>query len=680
MALTPEQLQMAIARYKGQPFGMVTPAPPAEIVPLPAPVAPPAALPMPGPAPVAAPSVATMEGTANNTLATALARYRGEPDPVGTPLSPQDEARFQQDMRTGEGYRQWREGFVKQYGEEPNLNDPDYDYRAAWKAGIRPAPYEHDGGAYHWESSTPDGKMLKSANHPTAWMEHFMRATGKDPNELGLSSEAEGRAYLAGTQGTKLAAPTNLQEARAASAAATQGQLDAIAGMSSVAQRGAEAKSKVLDAQRADLEQQSQGAQGRADAFASERDRLIGEYNRLHAEADAAPEPADRRSTSQKVMGMIGLALTGLSDALAAGAGRQQNMMGDTEARIDQMVQRDIAAQKEAIDNKRKAADRKLNQLGMARQFFQDDQQAAQFVGSLRQQMYATELERQASLMSPSELQQKLLLDAGRIKQAAADNQVQLFHDVQMQRLRNAAALAHAAGRGDGVDWGKLTREELQALKDRGVLPAEGEAVLGKLKDDPNIAARTPGAQLTGDLKVRDPKLATQAVQGGGFAKLQDGIDTAKNALAALDRMIALRDENPVMRGVPWSDANDTLETESKDFMMQLKESNKLGVLNGPDLKLIEDQMGDPTGFRGGHTNKLITLRQQLIRKVNANVQTRGFEAPFVEDETRIPRPPVAQRVLENRAPASNDQAAPNPGEFDLNTAQKTYNFTFKRK
>jgi len=70
----------------------------------------------------------------------------------------------------------------------------DYDLRGAWKAGLKPKFYEYD-GTYHWESSTPDGRMLKAPNHPTAWMEYFMRETGKDPNYLGLRNAEEARDY-----------------------------------------------------------------------------------------------------------------------------------------------------------------------------------------------------------------------------------------------------------------------------------------------------------------------------------------------------------------------------------------------------------------------------------------------------------------------------------------------------
>lgn len=120
----------------------------------------------------------------------------GEPDLSKTILSDEDEAKFQQDMRTGPGYGQWYRQFVKLYGGEPDLNDPEYDYRAAWQAGIRPEPYKYDKGRYHWASSLPDGSMLKGENHPTAWMEHFMRETGRDPHEVGVKSEAEGDRYI----------------------------------------------------------------------------------------------------------------------------------------------------------------------------------------------------------------------------------------------------------------------------------------------------------------------------------------------------------------------------------------------------------------------------------------------------------------------------------------------------
>jgi len=91
-----------------------------------------------------------------------------------------EERKFQEGIRK----TPWFAEFKREYGEEPDLNTPEYDYRAAWKADIRPQRDKHDGGRYHWASSLPGGKMLKSENHPTAWKEMYMRQTGRNPDEM----------------------------------------------------------------------------------------------------------------------------------------------------------------------------------------------------------------------------------------------------------------------------------------------------------------------------------------------------------------------------------------------------------------------------------------------------------------------------------------------------------------
>ena len=102
-----------------------------------------------------------------------------------------EEAEFQKEIKkTG-----WYKEYVKEYGEEPNLNTPDYDYRAAWKAGVRPVRDPNDKNRYHWSSSNPEtGEMLKSKDHPTAWKEEYMRKTGKNPDEVGVTKEQAGMA------------------------------------------------------------------------------------------------------------------------------------------------------------------------------------------------------------------------------------------------------------------------------------------------------------------------------------------------------------------------------------------------------------------------------------------------------------------------------------------------------
>lgn len=107
--------------------------------------------------------------------------------PTSTKLAPHEEQQFQ-DWIKGTG---WYKEFQKQYNEQPNLDDPQYDYRAAWKAGLQPERDPYDKNRYHWPSALPSGQMLKGKEHPTAWMEYFMRDTGINPEALGLKTPQE---------------------------------------------------------------------------------------------------------------------------------------------------------------------------------------------------------------------------------------------------------------------------------------------------------------------------------------------------------------------------------------------------------------------------------------------------------------------------------------------------------
>ena len=123
-------------------------------------------------------------------IAAAL-RYQQELDAAQRPatMNPNiaaqgKEISFQREIKNSP----WYSEFVKSYGETPDLSKTaNYDYRKAWEAGIRPQPDPYDNNKYHWPSSTSNGEMLKSADHPTAWKEHYMRATGTNPDAVGAT-------------------------------------------------------------------------------------------------------------------------------------------------------------------------------------------------------------------------------------------------------------------------------------------------------------------------------------------------------------------------------------------------------------------------------------------------------------------------------------------------------------
>jgi hypothetical protein len=106
--------------------------------------------------------------------------------PKTMPWDAAREQQFQAAMQTQSPYADWSRQFRQKYGEQPNLNDPQYNYRLAYALGAQPQAYAHDPGMMHWSSATPvapyaEPAYLKGPDHPTRWMETFMRRYGVDP-------------------------------------------------------------------------------------------------------------------------------------------------------------------------------------------------------------------------------------------------------------------------------------------------------------------------------------------------------------------------------------------------------------------------------------------------------------------------------------------------------------------
>ena len=81
--------------------------------------------------------------------------------------SPQ-EADFQFGIRS----TPWFSEFAQQHGE-PNLNDPNYDYRAAWTAGARPNVRDPGDNQLHWSS------QFKGPEHPNRFVNGVDTITGQ---------------------------------------------------------------------------------------------------------------------------------------------------------------------------------------------------------------------------------------------------------------------------------------------------------------------------------------------------------------------------------------------------------------------------------------------------------------------------------------------------------------------
>lgn len=109
-------------------------------------------------------------------------QYRYQP----TSLQPQEQRKFEADMLNSA----WGQGFMSEFGMSKQQfvdminKDPSYDYKGAWKQNLIP----ETAGA-HWRDRAPDGKFLKSPDHPTAWMEYYQAVTGRDPEADGVDTQ-----------------------------------------------------------------------------------------------------------------------------------------------------------------------------------------------------------------------------------------------------------------------------------------------------------------------------------------------------------------------------------------------------------------------------------------------------------------------------------------------------------
>mgnify|MGYP006276434159 CR=1 FL=1 len=110
--------------------------------------------------------------------------------PAKVKLTPAEEIKFQNEMKSSDWYKEYKNN----YGEAPNLDSKDYNYRAAWKSGAKPERYAPDENRLHWPSETSKGESLKAINHPTGWMEDYMQLTGKDPSEPTSLSDKQAAA------------------------------------------------------------------------------------------------------------------------------------------------------------------------------------------------------------------------------------------------------------------------------------------------------------------------------------------------------------------------------------------------------------------------------------------------------------------------------------------------------
>lgn len=224
--------------------------------------------------------------------------------------------------------------------------------------------------------------------------------------------------------------------------------------------------------------------------------------------------------------------------------------------------------------------------------------------------------------------------------QSDEDNAVKMAFEQRKAELAAEAAASRQAV--EDERWNKTFDQNERAMKIRAqskptdplveMLRMEQYAKLKREAQQDQDALNVPGFDRTGEVQ-QSPAEAKEARDATGIAKnIQGGIETLK---------AQMKDNG----NFEWGGAGGSaMNVTANDLRLQLKELNKLGVLNGPDLALMLQQIPDTESLGQLFTRNSTTdaQLQQVLENINRKVETgmaaRGYKSKNAapESETKV--------------------------------------------
>jgi hypothetical protein len=322
------------------------------------------------------------------------------------------------------------------------------------------------------------------------------------------------------------------------------------------------------------------------ESYKMDRDDVRAEYDRMQQQiANTRIE-----DTQSKVMGALAIGLSGPAH------------FKDTIAQLDKQTDRKLQIQRDNLNNQKDVAQMQLNELNMARQFFHDDNQAAEFIRAADREAYGAELERIAAQLGSQTAQAQALDLAAMIKADAVAKKAGLF-------AQRAAAQARRGPR-------QLTAKDMLDLESKAL-------DIEKKRRDLEGGDGATGQEVPGGLIVQNPRVYGMLTQVQR-QKVQDSPAAAEKLISLIDEIEKVRAEHPYSRGIPWTEGNEKLSGYQGQITGAVKEAEQLGALDNGVIALVKQVAGDATAIRDAPAVKLRQLRQVVADNARKKLEASG--------------------------------------------------------
>ncbi len=277
------------------------------------------------------------------------------------------------------------------------------------------------------------------------------------------------------------------------------------------------------------------------------------------------------KSTGSKVSSIIGLMLGAIGGGLT---GKGGNVALDM---LNKSIEQDIEAQKDAYQRFKGQMGDKQNMFSMAMNQLGDEKSALLASKASALQLADLKLKEIAARSNSQEVKARAQVESGKIMEELS--KVNLV----MKQQINQKLAASQATMGQGVEDPSMLSEDQQKR-----------------------VVKMPNGLYKPAISAEAAKVVNETVMAS---------DNIKDTMKKMEKIF-----DPAL---PYTEKAALSKTYQSDLFMQLKELAKLGVISGPDKKLVEPLIADPTSFRQDIARARMDALYSKVKSNTDNVYKR---------------------------------------------------------